>query len=90
MLLNTIAENQDVIQVYQNTFVQQIKKYLIHGPLKGGWGVTKPKWHNNKFKTAKFCTKGSFEAICGAHGELVVAISKVQFWKYLGTLELAE
>ena len=77
VLLNIFTKDQNIIQVNQNTLVQQLKKDIIHCPLEGGRGVTQSKGHYYKFKAAKLGAKGSFKTIILTHWQLVVTIPKI-------------
>ena len=83
MLVQVLAENQYIIQVYCNEFVQVASEDLIHQLLKCGWCIRQPKRHDEKLKVASVSTKSYFLDRRLFHRNLVVTRCEVQLHKNL-------
>ena len=77
MFMHVFGEYENVINVYQDTFIQQFEEQRVHDPLKRGRGVTKPKWHDSKLKLSIPGYKRGFLCITWVHGDLMVPITQV-------------
>lgn len=75
MLLNIWRVYQDIIQIYQDALIQQIKQYFIHNPLKCRWRIAKSKGHNGKFELAISSTESCLITILFKHRDLVISIT---------------
>ena len=61
-----IKEDNDILtKVWEENF--------IHEGLKSGWGITKSKGHDSKFKIPMVGVKGSFGTVTWGDGYLVIA-----------------
>ena len=60
MLLQIATEDQYIIEVYQDEFVQIASEDLIHQPLERGWCIRQPKRHEEKLQVALVCLKSYF------------------------------
>ena len=78
MLLLGPTIDEYIIQVDQDTPVQESYKHVVHNPLKRGGRVHEPKGYHTPLKGAIPTRERSFFLVCFSHANLVVPISKVQ------------
>ena len=57
MLVQVPTEDQYVVKVYCDEFVQVASEDLIHQPLESGWCIRQPKRHDEKLEVAAVSTK---------------------------------
>ena len=73
MLLLSLREHQDVIEVDQDKLVKGLVKHGVHQALEGAGGVTQAQGQYCKFKQSKPRHKGGFELVALFHRYLIVA-----------------
>ena len=79
MLLDIFGKYQNIIQIYQHTLVEQVKKRLVHHALKRGRRVAKPKGHDRELELTIARAERCFKAISFCHGQLVIAVAQIKF-----------
>ena len=60
MLVHIATEDQYIVEVYCNELIQISSEDLNHQPLKSGWCIRQPKWHDEKLEVASVSTKSCF------------------------------
>ena len=50
VVLFVVAEDEDVIQIYDNKDVGHVAEDIVHEVLKGGWGVGHTEGHDEVFE----------------------------------------
>ena len=46
VLQHVFGINEDVVEVHNDTNVQEVVKYVVHEPLESSRSVHKPKWYD--------------------------------------------
>ena len=90
MLLYGLGKYQYVIQIDEDTLVQQMEECTIHYPLEGRGCIAKAKGHNREFKTTIPSTKGSLKCVLRCHGYLMIPIPQVKLAKDTCPTELSQ
>ena len=50
VVLFVVAEDEDVVQIYDNEDIGHVAEDVVHEMLKGGWGVGHAKGHDEVFE----------------------------------------
>lgn len=77
------AEDHNVIKIYEDIFIQQIKEYRCHKLRKSCGGICKPERHDAEFEVPVTSTEGRFLYVVFGYSNLVVAGTQINFSKYL-------
>ena len=80
VVLFVVAEDEDVVQIYNNKDIGHVADDVVHEMLKGGWGVGHTKGHYEVFDQPVSRTKGCFPFVSWGYPNVVVARSDI----YLG------
>ena len=79
-LCQGVMEDEDVIEVDNDmTSINKVHKYFFHDSLEGCGGVAEPKHHDQGFKEAELCLKGSFPFVPFFDADVVISPSDIQF-----------
>ena len=73
VVLFIVAEDEDVVQIYDNEDIGHVVEDVVHEMLKCGWGVGHTKGHDEVFERLVLCTKGSFPLVSQGYPNIVVA-----------------
>src|SRR6184192_3417320 len=87
MLLVISAIDQDIIDVYNHTDVQQRFQDVLDQRLKGSWRICESKGHDFVLIMAISCAKSCFLDVILVDADLIVSPTKVDLGKDLCTLE---
>ena len=90
VLFPTLAEDQDVIQVYHYKWVGEWPQDAIHQPHEGCRSIRQPKRQNQPFKKALLRFEGSLPHIRGFDWYLVIFELQVDLAKIFHPLELVQ
>ena len=66
VVLFVVAEDKDVVQIYDNEDIGHVAEDVVHEVLKGGWGVGHTEGHDKVFERLVSGTKGSFPLVSWA------------------------
>ena len=86
MFFRGFAEYQDVIQVDNDTPIQEGMEDVIHELHEGGWCICQTKWHDSKFEVAVASAEGCLWNVLFCYAYLVIAAAQVNFGEDFGTL----
>ena len=73
VVLFVVAEDKNVVQIYNHKDIGHVVEDVVHEMLKGGWGVGRTKGHDKVLKRPISCTKGSFPLVSRGYPNVVVA-----------------
>ena len=62
---------KDIINIHQNSIIQQIVKNIVYYNLEGGWRINKTHRHYPEFKKAISVTEGGFPFFSFRHSNKV-------------------
>jgi hypothetical protein len=82
MLLVISAIDQDIINVYDHTDVQQRFQDVLDQRLEGSWGIRESEGHDFVLIVTISCAKSHFLDVIFVNSDLVVSPSKVNLGKY--------
>ena len=68
----SLAIDQYVIKIYNDTFVKQRSENIIHQCHKCGWGIGKSKGENTEFKVSILDSKGGLWNVLVLNSDLVI------------------
>ena len=77
VVLFVVAEDENVVQIYNNEDIGHVAEDVVHEILKGGWGVGHTEGHDKVFKRPVSCTKGCFPLVSRGYPNVVVARSEI-------------
>ena len=72
------AENENVVQIYDNTIIQQVKKHLVHDTIKGGWRIHKAKRHDSELESTITKRESCLVLVLGGNWELMIPTTQIQ------------
>src|SRR6184192_4358286 len=87
MLLVISAIDQDIIDVYDHTDVQQRFQDVLDQYLEGSWSIRESEGHDFVLIVTISCAKGCFLDVIFVNADLIVSPMKVDFGKNLCTLK---
>src|SRR3954453_12501618 len=82
--------DQDVVEVYDYTIVEQRAEDIVDEPLEGSWGIGEAERHHREFIMSIACPESCLGYVFVLNTDLVVARAEVEFGEYLGALNSVE
>ena len=79
MLFFRVRIDEDVIQVYQHAYIEQVTEDVIHKTLKSGRCIRKSKGHDTPFEGAVAGAESGFPFIALSDTDQVVRMTEVNF-----------
>jgi hypothetical protein len=86
----TLAEYEDVIQIYNHKGICERQEDVIHQPHESLWGIYQAKGHDQPLENTFFRLESSLPYISRFYWDLVVVRLQINLTKILGSLELVE
>src|SRR6201999_2404144 len=77
MLLNRVAEDEYIVQVYMDEYSDEVLEYQSHNPLKGGWCVAVTLLHYMANHGAKDRGECCFQHIVWVYAYLFIRVRKI-------------
>src|SRR4051812_27655427 len=87
MVLVILAVDQDIINVYDDSDVEERSENILNQGLEGGWGIGESKGHDLVLIMTVPGAKSHFGDIILVDLDLVIARAEVNLGKYLGFIE---
>ena len=87
MFFHRFGVYQDIIKIYYNTMVKQVKEDGVDHSLKCGRCVVKPEGHDCELEHSVAARKTSFDTVGWIHWYLMVSIPHVYFAKNPGAIK---
>ena len=76
-----MAENENFVQIYDNTIIQQVKEYLVHDMLKGGWCIHEAKCHDSELEGTIATRESCLVLVLHGNWERVIPVMQIQVGK---------
>ena len=90
VLLPTLNEGEDFIQIKNHERVGEGLQYVIHQPHKSSRDIYQPEGHDQPFKNASLGFEGGHPYIYGLYWNLVVTRLQIDLAEILGPIELVQ
>ena len=81
VVIKIIGVDQNVVQINENTYIQEIRENIIHKTLKSGRGIGKSEGHNTPLKRAILSAECSFPFITFTDPDKMIGMPDVRFIK---------
>lgn len=78
--------DEDIVEVDDDTNVEEVAENIIHEALKSGGGVRKSEGHDEPFKRAIASAESGLPLFTISNTNKVISMSKVDFGEYAGFL----
>ena len=79
VLFHVVRVDEDVIQVDEDTYIENVREDVIHEVLKSCWCISQTEGHNTPFKSAIVGVEGGFPFITFMDSNEVVGVLQVDF-----------
>ena len=79
VVVKVIGVDQDVVQINENAYIQEVGENIIHKTLKSGGGIGKSERHNAPLKRAIASAKRSFPFVTFTDPDKVVCMLEIDF-----------
>src|SRR3954468_17306582 len=90
MLLQCLAEDEDVVEEHQHEVVQVLAEGLMHQVHEGAWCIGEPEWQHQEFEVPITCAERGFRYIRRIDADLMVAAPQIELAEVLGSLQSIE
>jgi len=77
MKIGIVGVDEDVVQVHEDTNIEEVAKNVVHELLKGGWRIGESEGHYTSFKRAIASSECSFPFVAFADSDKMVGVSEV-------------
>jgi hypothetical protein len=81
MILDVVEVYQDIVEIYNNTFIKEAVEHIVHESLECCRGIRDAKRHNVKLVMTVPCSKSGLVPIMSSDHNLIIAAGKVNFRK---------
>ena len=79
MIKGVIRVKQDVVEVNEYAYIQQVGKNIVHEMLECGQGISESKGHNTLFKGTIAGTEGGFPLVTFLNLVKMVSVLEINF-----------
>ena len=86
MISRVVRVDQDVIEVNEYAYIQQVGENIVHEMLECGWSIGKSKGHNTPFKRTIMSREDGFPLITFVNLDKMVSILEINFSEELSLL----
>ena len=82
-------EDENIVHINDDdTFINHIRKDVIHHGLKGGWGIAHPKEHYGGFEKPPVCFKCCLPLVTILNSYVIIPLMDIEFGELMSSLQL--